>query len=643
MTSLGIIGRLRQSIHPTARRARAGDWRTVAAVRDRAHQLQAISDAGLREQADQLRRQIRAGKSPRRDDIVVPAFACLIESLRRELDTRMYDVQILAGLALAAGAIAEMQTGEGKTLSAALPAFLFSLRGDGVHVIAPNHYLAERDCQSLAPIFARLGARAALLPEQNGTTQSKRHAYAAEITFGTGYEFGFDYLRDQLARLALRNRPLGNRFQQLLRGAPGEAADVVQRGLSVAIVDELDSVLIDEACTPLVIAIGADQIDPAPAAYQLALECARQLSRGEDFKIDLVQRTVTLSEQGLARIHARATTLPALRRAWATYVRQALFAEHLLRRDVDYVINDDRALIVDEFTGRVFADRSWRDGLHQAVAAKEQLPIREETQIGARVSRQRYSRLYPHLCGMTGTAAGSEGELWRLFSLSVVQIPLHRTSRRNVLPTRSFVTPAARSQAIVADIVGMHRRGRPVLVGTRNIVTSEQIAQSLRAGGIPFQLLNGKQDADEASVIAAAGERGAITIATNMAGRGTDIRLQPGVAELGGLHVMGVEFNDSRRIDRQLAGRAGRQGDPGSAQFFVASADDLIARYAPRLAERMPGLPNIHGEITVDLTPEFDRAQHAAEREGRARRQSLLAYDDWLEDVLGKLHGDAAR
>ncbi len=505
MTTLGILGRLRQSLwtHPLA--TRRTDWRIVADVQARALRMRTLTDAGLHGAADQLRTQVQGGASLRQPEIVSQAFACLYESLRREQGIELYEVQILAGLALSGGAIAEMQTGEGKTLAAALPAFLFSLTGAGVHVATPNHYLASRDCELLAPVFLRLGTRAALLPEEHAP-DAKRAAYAADVTYGTGYEFGFDYLRDQLLRLADRNQPLGHRFRQVLQGDLSTATQFVQRGLALAIIDEVDSVLIDEACMPLVIAAaGAGRADD-PAPYQTAAHVARQLIAGQDFTLDAVERRIALTNAGSARIHlALPRSVGSLRRAWSEYVRQALHAQHLLQRDVDYVVADDRAVIVDEFTGRVYAERSWRDGLHQAVAAKEGLPIDEETAVAARISRQRYFRQYAQICGMTGTARGAEREFWRLFQLPIVEIPLHRPSQRRLLPTRAFATTDAKLAAIVAEVLKLHRQGRPVLVGTRTIDSSEQIARRLSKTGVVFRLLNGKQDADEAAVIAQAG------------------------------------------------------------------------------------------------------------------------------------------
>jgi preprotein translocase subunit SecA len=608
-----------------APRAKAGDVAAIQSIRQQADSLRSTTDEQLRQQADQL----RAAKSPL-SAVVQPAFALIHEAVRRTLGLKLYDVQLLAGLAMARGAVAEMQTGEGKTLAASLPAFIFSLAGRGVHVATPNAYLAQRDARLLQPAFALLGCTVGLLPER-AAAQQKREAYACDVTYATGYELGFDYLRDRLAEMASARGGLGLRHRRLLRGEQVQP-ERLQRPLACAIIDEIDSVLIDEACTPLVLAESAGQQADDYRAHQLARQLAMELAEGADFQIDAPQRQIQITDAGWARIHDHLAgrQIGALLRPWIDYVRQALFAEHLLACDIDYVLQDDRVLLVDEFTGRIFADRSWQDGLHQAVEAKEGLPIRAPSRTLARITRQRFFRLYGTICGMTGTAYISRREFAREYGLRIERIPPAQPCRRVELPDRYFTSAQAKWQAIVQEVQTRHAAGQPILIGSRTIENSLCLAQRLAAAGMAFRLLNGRQDEAEADVIAQAGRRGAVTIATNMAGRGTDIRLGEGVAALGGLHLIGMERHESRRVDRQLIGRAARQGDPGSAQFFVSAEDPLLLRLAPRLIRRMVASAHSDGEIRVDLSRQVRAAQRKAEALAYAHRRRLVAFDDWL-------------
>ncbi len=600
------------------------DAAQTVSIREQAAQLRSLSDAQLKQRTTELRQL--ATDAAR----LLPAFALMCEAIRRTQGLELYEVQLLGGLAMAAGNVAEMQTGEGKTLTASLPAFFYSLAGQGVHVATPNAYLAQRDWQCLKPAFQIVGCSTGLLPEQ-GSVDEKRAAYACDVTYATGYALGFDYLRDRLELLAGSRLPLGVRHRRLLSSETTPARPL-QRRLACAILDEIDSVLLDEACTPLVLADAAQQTADDVCAHQLAQRLADTLRCHDDYQLDLSQRQVTFTDAGMERIHAHLASRATgpLLRPWAEYVRQALFAEHLLTRDVDYVVADDRVLLVDEFTGRIFRDRSWQDGLHQAVEMKEGLICRAPQRTLARITRQRFFRQYATVCGMTGTASTSRREFQRQYGLHVVTIPPARPSQRRELPDRYFVSTEAKLRAIVRDTAERQACGQPVLLGTRTIQSSLQLAEDLAEAGVAFRLLNGCQDQAEAEIIARAGERAAVTLATNMAGRGTDIRLARDVTALGGLHVIGVERQESQRVDRQLAGRAARQGDPGSCQFFLSADDLLIRRFSPRLGRRMAAARHDHGELHVDYSRPIAAAQRKAESLAAHARRRLVLFDDWL-------------
>jgi preprotein translocase subunit SecA len=636
MKSLTPLQSLWQWMHPQSSAVKAADWRAVEMIHEHAARYRRASDRQLPGYLEALRQQVRVGHDAGNHEILLPIFALVCEAVRRVVGLRLYDVQLLGGLALARGAIAEMGTGEGKTLAAALPALAFSLSGRGVHVVTPNGYLAQRDHQLLQPVFALLGISTGLLREN--APAEKQAAYACDITYGTGYEFGFDYLRDQLQTMRRPPPSLGEAFRRQLQGHRQSPPVALQRGHAAAIVDEIDSVLLDEACLPLVLSDLPETDPPDALAYQAADRLCGQLCEGEDFVLDERSRTVTLTQQGLSRSEAAGTTAGlSLRRPWTVYVRQSLHAHRTHRRDVDYVVRDGKVQMVDEFTGRIHPDRYWRDGMQQALEVKEQLSLSPELATAARISRQRYFRLYHTLCGMTGTAAGNERELWTLYRMPVVVVPPQRPSRRTVLPTRFFTDAASKWQAVVAAVRALHRTTRPVLIGSRTIENSELLSRLLAAEGTTHLLLNGKQDRNEAEIVARAGQPGAVTVATNMAGRGTDIALGPGVAERGGLHVLGVELHESARIDRQLLGRAGRQGDPGSGQFYVSADDALLVRFAPALRCSMQALPHDDGEIRSDLSPAIAAVQKKAEQAGRQQRRLLLAHDHWLDDWLSTL------
>jgi preprotein translocase subunit SecA len=603
--------------------------------------LEKLTDPELQGRADDLRETIARGRSLSSAEILVPGFALVNEAARRTLGITFYDVQLLAGLALARGMVAQMQTGEGKTFVAALPAFIHALTGRGVHVITANKYLAGRDFEWLAPVFQSLGVSAGLLGEQVPPHQ-KRAAYACEITYGTGYEFGFDYLRDQLALRRTEERRLGDVVRGLLRGGDSAGARTVQRGLAFAIIDEVDNVLIDDAGSPLIL---SDQAATAAEDAQAHLAARRLIARlrpAEDYTVDTARGTIDLTAAGAERVHGESAEIPfeVLLRPWIEYVEQALRADQLFRRDVHYVVDDEQVRIVDETTGRIFAERHWRDGLHQAIEAKEQVPITAEKQPLAQITRQRFYRLYDGLCGMTGTAIDSRSEFRQFYRLPVAVIPLRLPSKRQIQPTRYFAGADSKWSAVAEALAELHRAGRPVLVGTQSIADSERMAAQLDRKGLPYQLLNGRQDAEEAEIVARAGRRGAITIATNMAGRGTDIRLAPEVVQLGGLHVIATQRHESRRIDRQLVGRAARQGDPGSAQFFLSAEDPLIVRFGPWLGRNMQRGARGGGEIHVALDPYIRKLQRRTEQLGFARRRQLFRYDRYRDTVMAKIAGE---
>jgi preprotein translocase subunit SecA len=618
-------------------RPRSSPQKALEAVHAAASELRQRGDGSLKSAADELRAAARGHGDIARDEILSPAFALVFESTRRVHGIALFDAQLLAGMAMARGAIAEMATGEGKTLAAALPAVLFSLGGCGVHVATPNAFLAQRDFARVGPILQLLGISVGFVPEMAGA-DAKRAAYACDVAYATGYELGFDYLREQLHRISAPRPGLGEEQLDLLRGRPSRQPLSVQLQRTCAIIDEIDSVLIDEACLPLVL---SDISEPARRreAYLAARQVAASLLEGKDFVIDSQARSVALTRAGHQLIyeHYVGRHRYPLDRPWAEYIEQALASKYLHERDVDYVVRDGSVMLVDEFTGRIFSERTWRDGLHQSVEAKEGLLTSPEMRTAARISRQRFFRLYKSICGMTGTARGSHREFYRHFRLAVVQIPLQKTSRRETLPSRFFIDAESKYRAVVGEVVAVHDTGRPVLIGSRTIRNSERLAKALAAAGVPLALLNGRQDRAEAEIIAHAGHRGVVTIATNMAGRGTDIILGPGVAEVGGMHVIGVECHESGRIDRQLLGRAGRQGDPGSGRFFVSADDPLLVRFAPRLSQQMQRMPSNEGEIEMDLSREVLVAQRAAEAAAFTARRQMLVYDRWVDEMVEML------
>jgi preprotein translocase subunit SecA len=530
-----------------------------------------------------------------------------------------------------------LATGEGKTLAVSLPAFLFSLAGEGVHVVTVNSYLAERDFEFSKPIFDFLEISIGFLPEgKEATPEKKRDAYDCEITYGVGYEFGFDYMRDQLAIMRHPAGGPGEDLRHAILGREKPRPQVCQRGLAYAIIDEVDSVLIDEAGSPLLISEASQMGEGSNRPFFAARDLAEELREGDHFTLDRNRRTIDLTGDGKSEIFRDDARIPwdLLRRPWEVYVLNALKAAYLFHRDEQYVVEDDKVVIVDEFTGRRFEDRSWREGQHQAVEAKENVEVRPEADSAASITRQRFYALYHTICGLTGTAAESAGEFWRFFSMPVTSIPLHKPSRRTVLPERIFRDHESMDRAILEDLRERFSVGQPVLVGTRTIRDSERLAEKLKEAKIPHRVLTAKQDAEEEEIVSGAGQSGSILIATNMAGRGTHIELSDEARRVGGLHVIAVERNESIRIDRQLIGRGARQGQPGTAQSFVSAEDYLLTIYAPEVGEQLKSMrPDEKGELPANLKRVFDKVQSEVEVTRYQMRLRMAERDEWLEET----------
>ena len=611
--------------------------------------LRHLSDAHLRQRLLDLKALFRLGRA--QPEHLDQAFALVREAADRKLGERPYLVQVAAALALEAGCVVELATGEGKTLTASLSAVTAGWRGRGCHIVTVNDYLARRDAQWMRPVYEFCGVTVAHI-ENAQHPPDRRAAYLADVTYCTNKEVTADFLRDRL--VLGRTSGLAEVLLQQLAGDPGggRTGHMVMRRLERAIVDEADSILIDEAVTPLIISGEAPNPEMA-TAYAQATTIAAGLRPGQHYTVDHRYREVNLTPQAHAAIARAGAALGGL---WAgtrraqEMVTQALAARELFLSGRQYVIQDGKVVIVDEFTGRLMPDRTWREGLHQAVEAKESLVIQPIKETLARISFQRFFRLYPRLAGMTGTAAEAWPEFWRVFRLPVVVIPTNRPCIRRYAPDRIFTNSPAKWRDIVSQIKVTHATGRPILVGTRSVVASEHLSALLAAEGIEAQVLNAVRHDQEAQVVAAAGLKGKITVATNMAGRGTDIKLGPGVAALGGLQVICTERHESSRIDRQLFGRCARQGDPGSAVAYASLDDELLRRYGPWWSRRQrdaqsPEEAPAAGPVSAPAGPEplgrrrgnwiIASAQHRAERSARAQRATVLRNDDWLEEILG--------
>ena len=624
-----LLRPLRDRLRDPARRLRR-----VAELADRHEQrLRSATDADLGALANGMRARLRRdGFAP---ELVGECFALIREAASRCIGKRHYRSQLLAGWALLQGRLVEMETGEGKTFAATLPACAAALAGYPVHVVTVNDYLAERDATEMGPLYRFLGLSVGVVV-QGMPKAARREAYARSVTYCTNKELAFDYLRDRVA-LARRSSRLHLALERL-RGDAARDDDLVLRGLHFGIVDEADSVFIDEARTPLILS-ASTQAAGEQEQCQRALAFAGELVAGQDYTVDLAERSVTLAQRGKAKLTERAMDLQGLwasARAREELVTQALSARILFRRDQHYVVSEGKVQIVDESTGRVMPDRSWEHGLHQLIEAKEGCAPTERRETLARLTYQRLFRRYLRLAGMTGTAKEVAREIAAVYRLDVVRVPLHRPSRRSYGAPRNCATLAEKWNAVADSVERMALIARrPVLIGTRSVKASEQLSAVLARRGIEHALLNAKQDKAEAEVIALAGQPGRVTVATNMAGRGTDIRLGPGVAESGGLHVILTEYHESRRIDRQLFGRGGRQGDPGSCEAIVSLEDETFAVHAPAVARLMRQALDGGRRLPAGAYSCLRAlAQFAAERRSAYVRVQNLKLDRRLEQVL---------
>ncbi len=571
-----------------------------------------------------------------RRELVAQVFTLVREVADRTVGMRHFDVQLIGGLVLFNGMLAEMETGEGKTLTATLPACTAALAGIPVHIITVNDYLAERDASWMAPIYRALGLSVGTI-RHGMDPEARRAAYRCDITYCTNKEVTFDYLRD---RIVLWDRPSQIRLKvERLYGERSRVRHLLLRGLHFAIVDEADSVLIDEARTPLIISSEGRAYDEQ-SVFQQALGLARELVLGRDFLVLENERSLEITDQGKAHIEeigAWDLKMVINRQQREELVRQALVALNLFSRDKHYLVKDGKVQIVDEYTGRLMTDRSWERGLHQLIEIKEDCEMTKQKETQARMSYQRFFRRYLRLAGMTGTAREVAGELWSIYRLRVVSIPSNKSLRRSYLMDRLYLTGKKRWESAVEIISKVHRTGRPVLVGTRSVAASEHLSRLLGDAGLSHKVLNARQDKEEAEIIAQAGERGQITVATNMAGRGTDIRLAQGVAELGGLHVMATEKHEARRIDRQLFGRCGRQGDPGTCEAVVSFEDELVTVYVNKAFQSLVGVVlRISDGFIAQWMGRilFSMAQRRAERLHARMRHDLLKMDERLGDAL---------
>jgi preprotein translocase subunit SecA len=599
----------------------------VPAVASRGDFFAALTGARLSEELATLAvRLLRDGLTP---DLVAHSFALIREMAGRTLGTRHYDCQLIGGQALLNGTVAEMQTGEGKTLTATLAAATLALAGIPVHVISVNDYLTGRDAASMGPLYRALGLSVGCVV-QGVALQERQRAYGCRITYVTNKEIVFDYLRDRLT-LGDKLDPLRVQAESLYAGAE-RSRQLLLRGLHCALIDEADSILIDEARTPLIIS-GTGGGEEERIFLVQALDIARELQPGDDYHLDRTRRQVLLTEPGRQRIGLLAQAYGSLwmGMAWREgVVNQALSALHLFHRDEQYLVRDDTIEIVDEFTGRVMPGRAWEQGLHQLIEVKEGCPITRRRDPLAKISYQRFFRRYLRLSGMTGTASEVTGELWSVYGLPTVRIPTHRPVIRRHLSGQILPNLDVKWQAVVERVREIHKTGRPVLIGTRSVASSEHLSLLMATAGLAHQVLNAKQDQEEAGIVSLAGVTGAITIATNMAGRGTDIKLGTGAKEAGGLHVICTERHEAARIDRQLAGRSGRQGDPGSYEEIVSLEDPLMTAGLGGMANTLAGT----GLSDRVSRLAFDHAQKRIEKYHARVRRELFRQDQRQSNLL---------
>ncbi|NGP58735.1 preprotein translocase subunit SecA [Paenibacillus thiaminolyticus] len=581
--------------------------KTVEQINGMEPEFAKLTDDQLRGKTEEFRARLEKGDTL--EQLLPEAFATVREAGKRVLNKRHYDVQLLGGMVLHEGKIAEMKTGEGKTLVGTLPVYLNALAGKGVHVVTVNDYLATRDSDEMGQIYQFLGMTVGL-NLAGMDPDMKKQAYACDITYGTNNEYGFDYLRDNMVLYK---------------------EQMVQRPLNFAIIDEVDSILIDEARTPLII---SGQAAKSTELYHIADTFVKTLKPEEDFTIDVKTRQVALTEAGVSKaekVLGVENLFDVKNVTLNHHVLQALKANSIMRRDVDYVVNDGEIVIVDEFTGRMMAGRRYSDGLHQAIEAKEKLEVQNESMTLATITFQNYFRMYRKLAGMTGTAKTEEEEFKSIYGLEVIQIPTNKPNQRKDGADVVYKTENAKYNAVVEEIVKRHQKQQPVLVGTVSIENSELLSDKLRKKGVKHQVLNAKFHREEAEIISRAGEPGQVTIATNMAGRGTDIILGEGVPELGGLHIIGTERHESRRIDNQLRGRAGRQGDPGSTQFYLSLGDELMRRFGADNVLGMMERLGFEEDQPIEsklITRAVESAQKRVEGNNFDLRKVVLQYDD---------------
>src|SRR5262245_13483557 len=604
-----------------------------------------LSDAELTMRARKLRGRARGGE--KLDKLLPEAFGMVCVASQRTLGMRPFDVQLAAGVVMHQGAIAELVTGEGKTLSAGCPVFLNALTGRGVHVTTVNDYLAKRDAELMAPIYETLGLSVGYL-QQKMQDAERKQMYACDVIHGTASEFGFDFLRDKLKLKSEGNRPGAAFWTPWLPDGGPEPATIdprVQRGHHYALVDEADSVFIDDARTPLIIgsptrAATADE----KVVYIWADGVARMMNRDDHFFMDEKKNKIELTDKGKQLV--RYSNPPAGEHSHAMdklheHVERAIWAHHRYRRDQHYMIDNDKVVLIDEATGRAQPDRHWRDGLHQAVETKEGVTVTKATEHAAQITYQSYYKQYKKLAGMTGTAAQNWMELHRVYKLWVVCVPTNKPVIRDQWSDRVFPTEDAKFTAVVQEIKRLHEAGRPVLVGTRSVDKSENLSQRLKDVGVEHDVLNARYHAQEAEIVKKAGQWGKVTVATNMAGRGTDIKPDPKVLEVGGLHVIGTERHEALRIDRQLAGRAGRQGDVGSCQFYLSLEDELLEGISEDRAASLKKRGRSGGNADWQgYFPLFRKAQKRLERKHRRQRIDLMMWHKQREEILKELGAD---
>ena len=592
--------------------------RGVEAVSALEPEIEKRSDDELRAKTEEFRERLAGGETL--DDILHEAFAVVREASRRTLGMRPFDVQVMGGIVLHEGKIAEMKTGEGKTLAATMPVYLNALEGKGVHVVTVNDYLARRDAQWMGEIYEFLGLTVGLIQDGHGA-EERRVAYAADLTYGTNAQFGFDYLRDNIA---------------------ASVDGLVQKDPNYAIVDEVDSILIDEARTPLII---SGMPETAADTYYRFAAVVPRLKAGEDYEVDEKKRQVAPTEAGVEKVEKALgveNLYDDVNTNLVNHLNQALKAHALFHKDVEYIVRDGNVYIVDEFTGRVLESRRYSEGLHQAIEAKEGVAIQEENQTVATITIQNYFRQYEKLAGMTGTAATEADEFMHIYKMAVVSIPTHMEMIRDDKDDFVYRSKKAKYDSVVQDIVERHKMGQPILVGTVSVDVSEHISALLKRRGIKHNVLNAKQHEREAEIIAEAGERGSVTIATNMAGRGTDIKLGEGVPDLGGLYVLGTERHESRRIDNQLRGRSGRQGDPGESRFYLSFEDDLLRRFGGQRMQNVIDRIGLEEDVPIEagmVSGSVRRSQEQVESQNFQIRKRILEYDDVLNKQREVIYG----